>query len=112
MCWVVGNTKLFSDHLRYPLARPYISSKTVRRCPLGQKFGQFGLLLLAQARRRPGSNPALQALYTAFAPPLHPLTYSSFSDPQSIGYLLLVPSLFFEFPSPESPAFAPITSLF
>jgi hypothetical protein len=110
---VLENTKLFSDHLGHPLTRPYISSKTVRWCSLGQKLGQFGLLFLAQARWRSGSNPTLQALHTAFASPLHPLAYGSFGDAQSIGYLLLVPSsLFFEFPGPEPAAFAPITSLF
>src|SRR3954449_10432868 len=110
---MVDNTKLFSDHLSHPLTRLYISSKTVRWCSSGQKLGQSGAFLLAQARRCPGSNPAPQVLHTALASPLYPLTYGSFGDAQSVGYLLLVPSfLFFEFPGSEPAAFAPITSLF
>jgi transposase len=95
VCRVVDDAKLFSDHLSHPLTRLYISSKTVRWCSLGQQLGQSGAFFLAQARRRPGSNPALQALHAAFASALDPLAYGSFGYAQSIGYLLLVPSLFF-----------------
>src|SRR5215212_7591329 len=67
---VVDDAELFADDLGYPLARPYVSSKTVRWCSLGQKLGQSGTFFLTQAGRRPGSDPTPQALDTFFTSPL------------------------------------------
>src|SRR3954454_14108679 len=109
---VVAHPKLFSDHLGHPLARPHIPSKTVRRCSLDQKFGQPGALFCAQARSRPGSDPTPQALHALFTPSLEPLAYGSLAHTQSVSYLLLIPSLLFEFPGSKTSSFAPVSSLF
>src|SRR5215208_3606335 len=109
---VVDDAELFADDLGYPLARPYVSSKTVRWCSLGQKLGQSGTFFLTQAGRRPGSDPTPQALDTFFTPPLHPLAYGSLAHAQSVGYFLLLPPLSLEFPGPKTPSFTPVASLF
>src|SRR5215208_1527059 len=109
---VVAHTEFFAYHFGHPLTRPYVSSKTVRRCSSDQKLGQSGALFFADAGRRPGSDPAPQALDALFTPPLHPLAYGSLAHAQSLGYLLLVPPLSFEFPGPKTPSFTPVASLF
>src|SRR4051794_23980404 len=94
---MVADSKLFSDHLSYPLTCPHLSSKTMRWCSLSQKSRQFGAIFLAQTgwcsgRRR----VCLQAFHSLLFGALHPLTYGPFRNPQSIGYLRLFPTPLFE----------------
>jgi hypothetical protein len=96
MSWMVADPKLFADHYSYSLARPYIPSKTVCLGSLCQKLGQFGALLLAQARCCPGRRLVSQAFHPLLSGTLHPLADGPFRDPQSVGYLRLFPALLFE----------------
>src|SRR5829696_4704007 len=47
---MVADSKLPSDHLCHPLARPHVCSKAVGLGSPFQKLGHLGALLLAQAR--------------------------------------------------------------
>ena len=89
MRWVVAHPELLSDHLRYPLARPYTPPETVRLGSLCQKLGQFSAFLLAQTGCRSGWRLVSQALHTLLSGTLHPLAESPFSYPQSVGYFRL-----------------------
>src|SRR5215208_8011591 len=94
--WMVSDPKFSPNHLRHPLTRPHLSSKTVRLGSLGQQIGQLGKPFLAQAGRCPRSNPALQTFdSSAVASPLHPLAHRSLAHAQGVGYLLLGPAFLF-----------------
>jgi len=56
---MVTDPELLADNLGNPPARPQLPPEAVRWCASGQKLGQLGALLFAQARRRSGSVAAL-----------------------------------------------------
>jgi hypothetical protein len=89
---MVADPELFSDHLSNPLARPYIPSKPVRLGSPSQKLGQFGALLLTQARWCSGRRLVPQTFHALFSEAPHPLAYGPFFGyPQGVGYLCLFP---------------------
>lgn len=98
VCRMVAYAELSTDHLGYSRTGPYISPKAMRRCSPGQQFGQFRTLLFTQTGRRTRRSSTPETSYALLASPLHPLAYGSFSDSQSLGYLLLSPTLPLEFP--------------
>src|SRR5215213_5668797 len=46
---MVAHPELFADHRSHPLARPYLSPKTMRLGSPGQELGQCSARLLAEA---------------------------------------------------------------
>jgi hypothetical protein len=59
MSGVVTDPKLFADHYSHPLARPYLSPKTMGLGSLCQELGQSSALILAEAGCRSRSGLAL-----------------------------------------------------
>src|SRR5688500_6208521 len=93
MSWMVSDPKFSPDHLRLPLTRPHLSSKPVCLSSLSHKLGLPLSLLFSQTWRRARRMLVSQGLHTLYPVTLHPLAYGSFGDPQSVGYLGLLPAL-------------------
>ena len=96
MSWMVSDPKFSPNHLRHPLTRPHLSSKPVCLSPLSHKLGQFRSLIFTQTWRCARRRLVSQGLHPLFPGTLHPLAYCSFGDPQSVGYLGLLPALFLQ----------------
>jgi hypothetical protein len=96
MSRVVADPKFSPNHLCHPLTRPQLSSKAVSLSSLSHKLGQFRSLIFTQTWRCARRRLVSQGLHALLPGTLHPLAYCSFTNPQSVGYLRLLPALFLQ----------------
>lgn len=108
MRWMVAHPKLALDDLGHACGGPDLPAEPERLGPSCQQAWQVGTLLGRQAGRRSRRRAMAQGFWPLPFATAHPLADRSFGDSQRSGNVLLLPSLFVQFPGAQASSFAPV----